>query len=168
MLGIDVHDRGVSPLDRVRSSAVGGRRVLTVELGRYFQPDDEFVPETLRGNGIRIEDHVHNGFWTLSAGLPRTAAEAATWPAAQREAGPRLPPEYRASSRRPVLIGRRLLEPAPSPWGREPRHPDRPSTRTARFAYAASSAGPLRDPTVGAGSLPRALAFNGRLGRNNV
>jgi Xaa-Pro aminopeptidase len=68
--------------------------VLTVEPGLYFQPNDELVPEELRGVGIRIEDDVRvtaEGCENLSAGLPRTADDVEAWLAAQREAGPRLP-----------------------------------------------------------------------------
>ena len=73
---------------------MGEGYVLTVEPGLYFQPEDELVPEELRGIGIRIEDDVlvtANGTVNLSAGLPRTAGDVETWLAEQREAGPRLP-----------------------------------------------------------------------------
>ena len=68
--------------------------MLTVEPGLYFQPDDELVPDELRGIGVRIEDDVlvtATGARNLSDGLPRTADDVETWLAAQREAGPRLP-----------------------------------------------------------------------------
>jgi Xaa-Pro aminopeptidase len=48
--------------------------VLTVEPGLYFQPDDELVPEELRGIGVRIEDECWSrrpGRATSFAGLPR-------------------------------------------------------------------------------------------------
>ncbi|MCC3765511.1 aminopeptidase P family protein [Glycomyces sp. TRM65418] len=97
MLGIDVHDCGASWLDRARNGTVEENHVLTVEPGLYFQPNDELVPEELRGIGIRIEDDVHvtaDGCRNLSAALPRAAGEVETWLAAQREAGPRFPTEH--------------------------------------------------------------------------
>jgi Xaa-Pro aminopeptidase len=68
--------------------------VLTVEPGLYFQPEDDLVPEELRGIGVRIEDDVvvtADGCRNLSAGLPRSSDEVEKWLASQREAGPRLP-----------------------------------------------------------------------------
>ncbi|MFD0785679.1 M24B family metallopeptidase, partial [Micromonospora azadirachtae] len=94
MLGIDVHDCANASKEKYREGTLGEGYVLTVEPGLYFQPDDELVPEELRGIGIRIEDDVlvtASGAVNLSAGLPRTADEVETWLAAQREAGPRLP-----------------------------------------------------------------------------
>ncbi|WP_018251526.1 aminopeptidase P family protein [Salinispora mooreana] len=94
MLGIDVHDCANSRSEMYRDGTLGEGYVLTVEPGLYFQPEDELVPEELRGIGIRIEDDVlvtANGTMNLSAGLPRTADDVETWLAEQREAGPRLP-----------------------------------------------------------------------------
>ncbi|MEV1286269.1 aminopeptidase P family protein [Micromonospora sp. NPDC049679] len=94
MLGIDVHDCARARTDRYRDGELGEGYVLTVEPGLYFQPEDDLVPEELRGIGIRIEDDVlvtPAGAVNLSAGLPRRADEVETWLAAQREAGPRLP-----------------------------------------------------------------------------
>ena len=94
MLGIDVHDCSNARNEAYRDGALGEGYVLTVEPGLYFQPEDDLVPEELRGIGIRIEDDVlvtADGCRNLSAGLPRTSAEVETWMAAQREAGPRLP-----------------------------------------------------------------------------
>lgn len=94
MLGIDVHDCANARKETYREGTLGEGYVLTVEPGLYFQPEDELVPEELRGIGIRIEDDVlvtASGAVNLSAGLPRTADEVETWLAAQREAGPRLP-----------------------------------------------------------------------------
>ena len=94
MLGLDVHDCARARKERYREGELGEGYVLTVEPGLYFQPDDELVPEELRGIGIRIEDDVlvtAAGAQVLSAGLPRAADEVEAWLAAQREAGPRLP-----------------------------------------------------------------------------
>ena len=94
MLGIDVHDCSAARKETYRDGHLGEGYVLTVEPGLYFQPEDDLVPEELRGLGIRIEDDVlvtADGCRNLSAGLPRTSTEVETWLAAQREAGPRLP-----------------------------------------------------------------------------
>ncbi len=94
MLGIDVHDCAHARSETYRDGALGEGYVLTVEPGLYFQPEDDLVPEELRGVGVRIEDDVvvtADGCRNLSAGLPRTSTEVETWLAAQREAGPRLP-----------------------------------------------------------------------------
>ncbi|MGW0505374.1 aminopeptidase P family protein [Micromonospora sp. NPDC003241] len=94
MLGIDVHDCSHARKEKYRDGELGEGYVLTVEPGLYFQPEDELVPEELRGVGIRIEDDVlvtAAGAVNLSAGLPRRADEVETWLAEQREAGPRLP-----------------------------------------------------------------------------
>lgn len=94
MLGLDVHDCAAARKDRYRDGTIELNYVITVEPGLYFQPDDELVPEELRGTGIRIEDDVlvtASGPRNLSAALPRAPEEVETWLAAQREAGPRLP-----------------------------------------------------------------------------
>src|SRR4051794_14521905 len=94
MLGIDVHDCAHARKEAYRDGPLGEGYVLTVEPGLYFQPEDELVPEELRGIGVRIEDDVvvtAGGCRNLSAGLPRTSSEVESWLAAQREAGPRLP-----------------------------------------------------------------------------
>lgn len=94
MLGIDVHDCSHARSESYRDGALGEGYVLTVEPGLYFQPEDDLVPEELRGIGIRIEDDVlvtADGCRNLSAGLPRSSAEVESWMSAQREAGPRLP-----------------------------------------------------------------------------
>ncbi|MEU6073509.1 aminopeptidase P family protein [Micromonospora sp. NPDC047074] len=94
MLGIDVHDCANARKEKYRDGTLGEGHVLTVEPGLYFQPEDELVPEELRGVGIRIEDDIlvtATGAVNLSAGLPRGADEVETWLAEQREAGPRLP-----------------------------------------------------------------------------
>ena len=94
MLGIDVHDCAHARKQTYRDGPLQEGYVLTVEPGLYFQPEDELVPEELRGIGIRIEDDVvvtADGCRNLSAGLPRSSADVETWLAAQREAGPRRP-----------------------------------------------------------------------------
>jgi Xaa-Pro aminopeptidase len=94
MLGIDVHDCNAARKETYRDGPLQQGYVLTVEPGLYFQPEDDLVPEELRGIGIRIEDDAvvtADGCRNLSAGLPRSSAEVETWMAAQREAGPRLP-----------------------------------------------------------------------------
>ena len=94
MLGLDVHDCAQARKEKYREGTLGEGYVLTVEPGLYFQPEDDLVPEELRGIGIRIEDDVlvtADGAVNLSAGLPRRADEVEAWLAAQRAAGPRLP-----------------------------------------------------------------------------
>jgi Xaa-Pro aminopeptidase len=94
MLGIDVHDCSHVSKEAYREGPLGEGYVLTVEPGLYFQPEDDLVPEELRGIGIRIEDDVvvtADGCRNLSAGLPRSSADVEAWLASQREAGPRLP-----------------------------------------------------------------------------
>jgi Xaa-Pro aminopeptidase len=94
MLGIDVHDCSAARSEAYREGPLKEGYVLTVEPGLYFQPEDELVPEELRGVGVRIEDDVlvtADGCRNLSAGLPRTSGEVEQWLASQREAGPRLP-----------------------------------------------------------------------------
>jgi Xaa-Pro aminopeptidase len=94
MLGVDVHDCSNARKEAYRDGPLGEGYVLTVEPGLYFQPEDDLVPEELRGIGVRIEDDVlvtEDGCRNLSAGLPRSSDEVEKWLASQREAGPRLP-----------------------------------------------------------------------------
>jgi len=94
MLGLDVHDCANARKENYRDGTLGEGYVLTVEPGLYFQPEDDLVPEELRGIGVRIEDDVlvtATGAVNLSAGLPRRADEVEAWLDAQRAAGPRLP-----------------------------------------------------------------------------
>jgi Xaa-Pro aminopeptidase len=94
MLGLDVHDCAQAREETYWGGAIAENYVLTVEPGLYFQPEDELVPEELRGIGVRIEDDVHvtsSGAVVMSAGLPRHATEVESWLAAQRAAGQRLP-----------------------------------------------------------------------------
>ncbi|MGC1210235.1 MAG: aminopeptidase P family protein, partial [Micromonospora sp.] len=86
MLGIDVHDCANARKETYRDGPLGEGYVLTVEPGLYFQPEDELVPEELRGIGIRIEDDIlvtATGAVNLSAGLPRRSDEVETWLAEQ-------------------------------------------------------------------------------------
>jgi Xaa-Pro aminopeptidase len=72
MLGIDVHDCSSARKETYRDGPLGEGYVLTVEPGLYFQPEDDLVPQELRGIGIRIEDDVlvtADGCRNLSAGL---------------------------------------------------------------------------------------------------
>ncbi|GAA0804266.1 aminopeptidase P N-terminal domain-containing protein [Spirilliplanes yamanashiensis] len=94
MLGIDVHDCSAARKETYRDGALAEGYVLTVEPGLYFQPEDDLVPEELRGIGVRIEDDVlvtADGCVNLSAGLPHSSDQVEAWLASQREAGPRLP-----------------------------------------------------------------------------
>ncbi|MEV6637947.1 aminopeptidase P family protein [Actinoplanes sp. NPDC051470] len=94
MLGLDVHDCSSARKEKYTDGPLGEGYVLTVEPGLYFQPEDDLVPEELRGIGVRIEDDVlvtSDGCKNLSAGLPRSSDEVEKWLASQREAGPRLP-----------------------------------------------------------------------------
>jgi Xaa-Pro aminopeptidase len=94
MLGLDVHDCAAARKEKYKEGTLGDGYVITVEPGLYFQPEDELVPEELRGIGVRIEDDVvvtAQGAHVLSAGLPRAADDVEAWLATQREAGPRLP-----------------------------------------------------------------------------
>jgi Xaa-Pro aminopeptidase len=94
MLGLDVHDCAASRPERYKKGTLETGMVLTVEPGLYFQPEDDQVPEELRGIGVRIEDDVlvtPDGPKILSDGLPRTADDVEAWLADQRAKGPRLP-----------------------------------------------------------------------------
>jgi Xaa-Pro aminopeptidase len=94
MLGIDVHDCAQARREKYREGTLAEGHVLTVEPGLYFQPEDELVPEELRGIGIRVEDDVHvtaSGAEVLSAGLPTAADDVEAWLESQRAQGPRVP-----------------------------------------------------------------------------
>ena len=70
---------------------------MTVEPGLYFKPDDELVPERLRGIGVRIEDDIlitETGNVNLSAALPRSSADVERWMASVWASdGPAFPPQ---------------------------------------------------------------------------
>ncbi len=56
-LGMDVHDVGryfIAGKERVLED----KMVITIEPGLYFDPDDESLPDEIRGIGIRIEDNI--------------------------------------------------------------------------------------------------------------
>jgi Xaa-Pro aminopeptidase len=73
-LGLDVHDVGDYRIDGLWRALEPGM-VLTVEPGVYFPPDDDRVPERLRGLAVRIEDDVvvtSSGSDCLSAAVPKS------------------------------------------------------------------------------------------------
>ena len=81
-LGIDVHDCAQARVENYREGTLEPGMIITVEPGLYFKPDDELVPETLRGIGVRIEDDIlitANGNENLTAMLPRSSADVETW-----------------------------------------------------------------------------------------
>jgi Xaa-Pro aminopeptidase len=81
-LGLDVHDCAQARREVYREGTLRPGMVFTVEPGLYFKPDDELVPERLRGIGVRIEDDIvitETGNVNLSAGLPRSSAEVERW-----------------------------------------------------------------------------------------
>jgi len=82
MLGIDVHDCARAREQEYRHGKLREGMVLTVEPGLYFQPDDETVPENLRGIGVRIEDDIavtSGAPENLSASLPSKADAVEGW-----------------------------------------------------------------------------------------
>ena len=75
-LGLDVHDVGGYRRDGEPRRLEPGM-VLTVEPGLYL-PEDDDIPEALRGIGIRIEDDVAvtaEGHEVLTSGVPKRAAD---------------------------------------------------------------------------------------------
>ncbi len=84
-LGMDVHDVGlyrVAGASRVLEPGM----VLTVEPGLYIAPDDDEVPESFRGVGIRIEDDVlvtQDGHEVMTAATPKSIADVEALTAAQ-------------------------------------------------------------------------------------
>jgi Xaa-Pro aminopeptidase len=82
MLGLDVHDCANARAQTYRYGTLREGMVLTVEPGLYFQPDDETVPEALRGIGVRIEDDIAvtaRGAANLSESLPSDAGDVENW-----------------------------------------------------------------------------------------
>jgi Xaa-Pro aminopeptidase len=81
-LGLDVHDCAQARREVYREGTLGPGMVITVEPGLYFKPDDQLVPERLRGIGVRIEDDIlitETGHVNLSEDLPRTSADVERW-----------------------------------------------------------------------------------------
>jgi Xaa-Pro aminopeptidase len=76
-LGMDVHDVGLYRVNGA-SRVLEPGMVLTVEPGLYIDPDDEDVPESFRGIGIRIEDDVlvtDEGYEVMTAATPKSIAD---------------------------------------------------------------------------------------------
>ncbi|WP_051791594.1 aminopeptidase P N-terminal domain-containing protein [Amycolatopsis jejuensis] len=87
MLGADVHDSLVVAGEYAAGTIEPGH-VLAIEPGLYFSPFDEYVPEQLRGIGVRIEDNVvveADGIEVLTAALPTSAGDVEDWVAACAE-----------------------------------------------------------------------------------
>ncbi len=81
-LGLDVHDCAQARREAYREGTLRPGMVMTVEPGLYFKPDDQLVPERLRGIGDRIEDDIaitETSNVNLSAGLPRSSADVEKW-----------------------------------------------------------------------------------------
>ena len=81
-LGLDVHDCAHARREMYLDGVLEPGMVFTIEPGLYFQPDDETVPVSWRGIGVRIEDNIlvtDTGGQNLSAGIPRTATEVEAW-----------------------------------------------------------------------------------------
>src|SRR4051794_12181130 len=81
-LGLDVHDCAQARRETYLDGVLEPGMVFTIEPGLYFRPDDELVPEELRGIGVRIEDDVvvtEDGCENLSAMLPRRADDVEAW-----------------------------------------------------------------------------------------
>jgi Xaa-Pro aminopeptidase len=81
-LGLDVHDCAQARREVYREGTLRPGMVFTVEPGLYFKPDDELVPEHLRGIGVRIEDDIvitETGNVNLSEALPRSSADVEQW-----------------------------------------------------------------------------------------
>ena len=76
-LGMDVHDVGLYRVAGASRMLEPGM-VLTVEPGLYIDREDDTVPESFRGIGIRIEDDVlvtANGHEVMTASTPKTVAD---------------------------------------------------------------------------------------------
>jgi Xaa-Pro aminopeptidase len=76
-LGMDVHDVGLYRVGGASRILEPGM-VLTVEPGLYIDPDDDDVPESFRGIGIRIEDDVlviDDGYEVMTAATPKSIAD---------------------------------------------------------------------------------------------
>ncbi|HYL59628.1 MAG TPA: aminopeptidase P N-terminal domain-containing protein [Candidatus Acidoferrales bacterium] len=76
-LGMDVHDVGLYRVGGASRMLEPGM-VLTVEPGLYISADDDEVPESFRGIGIRIEDDVlvtESGHEVMTAATPKSVAD---------------------------------------------------------------------------------------------
>jgi Xaa-Pro aminopeptidase len=90
-LGIDVHDCASARAEMYLDGVLTPGMIFTIEPGLYFKPEDQSVPEELRGIGARCEDDVlitADGNENLSAGLPRRAGAIEEWMAAIWAANP--------------------------------------------------------------------------------
>ena len=79
-LGMDVHDVGLYRVGGA-SRVLEPGMVLTVEPGLYIAADDDEVPESFRGIGIRIEDDVlvtETGHEVMTAATPKSVADVET------------------------------------------------------------------------------------------
>jgi Xaa-Pro aminopeptidase len=82
MLGLDVHDCARARREEYTYGKLRAGMCLTIEPGLYFQPEDETVPEHLRGIGVRIEDDVvvtPDGYENLSAAFPSAPDAVEAW-----------------------------------------------------------------------------------------
>jgi Xaa-Pro aminopeptidase len=76
-LGMDVHDVGLYRIAGA-SRVLEPGMVLTVEPGLYVDRDDDTVPDSFRGIGIRIEDDIlvtANGHEVMTVATPKTIAD---------------------------------------------------------------------------------------------
>jgi Xaa-Pro aminopeptidase len=81
-LGIDVHDCAQARLENYREGILKPGMIITVEPGLYLKPDDQLVPPSLRGIGVRIEDDIlitSTGNENLSEALPRSSVDVEAW-----------------------------------------------------------------------------------------
>jgi Xaa-Pro aminopeptidase len=81
-LGIDVHDCAQARVENYREGILQPGMIITVEPGLYFKPEDELLPDALRGIGVRIEDDIlitTEGNENLTAMLPRSSADVEAW-----------------------------------------------------------------------------------------
>jgi len=94
-IGLDVHDAGPYYKEG-KSRPLEEGMCLTVEPGLYFPPDDERLPEALRGIGIRIEDDIlvtGGGRENLTVATPKEVADVEAACAAERVMPPTLDTE---------------------------------------------------------------------------
>ncbi|MCX5203585.1 Xaa-Pro aminopeptidase [Streptomyces sp. NBC_00237] len=82
MMGLDLHDCAQARASQYLDGVLEEGQVLTVEPGLYLQPDDETLPQELRGIGVRIEDDLvitTDGARLMSSALPREADAVEEW-----------------------------------------------------------------------------------------